>query len=39
MIFFLGKLIFIAILVTLVVSLVFRLFKVENKNEDDDFDF
>lgn len=39
MIFFLGKLIFIVILVTLVVSLVFRLFKVENKNEEDDFDF
>ena len=39
MIFFLGKLIFIAILVVLIVGLVFRLFKAENKNEDDDFDF
>ena len=39
MIFFLGKLIFITILVILVVGLVFRLFKAENKNEDDDFDF
>ena len=39
MIFFLGKLIFITILVTLVVGLVFRIFKADNKNEDDDFDF
>ncbi len=39
MIFFLGKYIFIAILVTLVVGLAFWLFKAENKNEDDDLDF
>ena len=39
MVFFLGKLIFITILVTLVVALVFWLFKAENKNEDDDLDF
>lgn len=39
MIFFLGKLLFIMILVTLIVGLVFRIFKADNKNEDDDFDF
>ena len=39
MIFFLGKLIFITILVTLVVCLARWLFKAENKNDDDDFNF
>ena len=39
MIFFLGKLIFITILVVLVVGLIFWLFKADNKNDEDDFNF
>lgn len=39
MVFFLGKLIFITILVILIAGLVSWLFKTDNKNEDDDFDF
>lgn len=39
MIFFLGKLIFIIILVILIGSLLFELFKGANKNKDDDLTF
>lgn len=39
MIFFLGKLIFITILVILIVSLVSLIFKKDTKQEDDDLNF